>query len=127
MNTVDILPIESATDRNSYVSLVAHELRDPLMPIINAAAVLKRMPLDPDLVHHCAGIIERQARIMNRLIDDLMNVSRVQTGKMQLELSSVSMSEIIEQCLETMAPERVLDAAAELLAGMPVASVLQKA
>lgn len=104
MNSIDVMPIESATDRNNYVSMVAHELRDPLMPIINAAAVLKRMPLDPELVRRSAGIIERQANLMNRLIDDLMNVSRVQTGKMRMERSSVSMSEVVEQCMETMAP-----------------------
>lgn len=91
-------------DRNSYVAMVAHELRDPLMPIINAAAVLRRMPLDVDLVHRSAGIIERQAKVMNRLIDDLLNVSRVQTAKLQLQRSAVTMAEIVEQCLESMSP-----------------------
>lgn len=91
-------------ERNNYVAMVAHELRDPLMPIINAAAVLRRMPLDVDLVLRSAGIIERQARIMNRLIDDLLNVSRVQTAKLQLQRSAVTMAEVVDQCLESMTP-----------------------
>jgi two-component system CheB/CheR fusion protein len=105
MDAVNVLPDElSAGNRHNYVAMVAHELRDPLMPIINAASVLKRMPLDVDLVHRTAGVIERQARIMNRLIDDLMNVSRVQSGKLRLDRAPVSMPEVIEQCMETMAP-----------------------
>jgi signal transduction histidine kinase len=105
MDAVNVLSDEpSPGNRNNYVAMVAHELRDPLMPIINAASVLKRTPLDVDLVYRTAGIIERQARIMDRLIDDLMNVSRVQTGKLRLDRSPVSMAEVIEQCMETMAP-----------------------
>jgi signal transduction histidine kinase len=105
MDAVNVLPDEASPgNRNNYVAMVAHELRDPLMPIINAASVLKRTPLDVDLVHRTAGIIERQARLMNRLVDDLMNVSRVQTGKLRLDRSPVTMAEVIEQCMETMAP-----------------------
>jgi signal transduction histidine kinase len=50
MNTVNARPDDSMeVDRDNYVAMVAHELRDPLMPILNTAAVLKRMPLDVDL------------------------------------------------------------------------------
>jgi signal transduction histidine kinase len=104
MDDVNAKFVESTHDRNDYVAMVAHELRDPLMPILSTAAALRRMPLDENLVHRSARIIERQARIMNRLIDDLMNVSRMQTGKFRLDRAPVSMAQIIEQCMETMAP-----------------------
>jgi signal transduction histidine kinase len=105
MDTSNTQSNESAgLDRNNYVAMVAHELRDPLMPIINAAAILKRMPVDVELVLRSAGIIERQARIMNRLIDDLLNVSRVQKAKLQLQRSAVTMGDIVEQALESMSP-----------------------
>jgi signal transduction histidine kinase len=91
-------------ERNNYVAMVAHELRDPLMPIINAAAVLMHMPPDAALVLRSAAIIDRQARIMGGLIDDLMNVSRLQNGMLRLDRAPVSMAEIVRRCVETAGP-----------------------
>lgn len=91
-------------DRNHYVAMVAHELRNPLLPILTAAAIIKRRPLDAELVKRSADIIDRQARILSRRIDDLMDVSRVQMGKLHMTRSQVSVAEILRQCLETVAP-----------------------
>lgn len=91
----------SKLERNNYVAMVAHELRDPLNPILNAAALLLRSPGDTAVVQRSAAVIDRQARVMSSLIDDLMNISRLQTGKLQLNRAQVSMAEVIRRCLES--------------------------
>jgi signal transduction histidine kinase len=91
-------------DRSQYVAVVAHELRGPLMPILNAAAILKHRPIDMEMVEHCAGIIDRQARILSRRVDDLMDVSRVQMGGFHLERTPTSIAKIVRQAVEMVAP-----------------------
>lgn len=91
----------SQLERNNYVAMVAHELRDPLTPILNAAALLLHSPGNTAVVQRSAAVIDRQARVMGSLIDDLMNISRLQTGKLQLNRARVSMAEVIRRCLET--------------------------
>jgi signal transduction histidine kinase len=91
-------------DRFHYVAMVAHELRGPLLPILNAASVLKRRPVDTDVVYRCASIIERQARALNRRVDDLLDVSRLQHGNFPLMRTRVSVLEIVQQSVEMVAP-----------------------
>jgi signal transduction histidine kinase len=93
-----------ADDRSQYVALVAHELRGPLMPILNAAAILRHRPLDPEMVENCAAIIERQARIISRRVDDLLDVSRVQMGGFGLKRMRISISDVVRQAVEMVAP-----------------------
>jgi signal transduction histidine kinase len=91
-------------DLDHHVAMVAHELRDPLLPILNAAAVLLRFPPDAALVQRSAAIIDRQARHMSHLIDDLMNISRVKLGNLPMHRAPVSIAEIIGRCVETLEP-----------------------
>jgi signal transduction histidine kinase len=91
-------------DRNKHVAMVAHELRSPLMPIINAAAMLARAPEDTELVRRNAAIIERQSRIIGRMIDDLMSMSSAQLGNLRLQRAQVSMASLVRRCLETVEP-----------------------
>lgn len=100
----DQVAAASQLECNNYVAMVAHELRDPLTPIINAAAILLQSPGDTTMVQRTAAVIDRQARIMRNLIDDLMNISRLQTGKLQLNRARVSMAEVIRRSLETASP-----------------------
>lgn len=96
--------MEHVQRANRYVALVAHELRDPLLPIITAAALLKRSPHDAALVERSAGVIDRQARVLNRRIDDLLDVSRLQMGKLRLARTRTSIAKVLAQCMETVAP-----------------------
>ncbi len=93
-----------ADDRSQYVAVVAHELRGPLMPILNAAAILRHRPLDLEMVEHCAAIIERQARIISRRVDDLMDVSRVQMGGFSLQRTRISIADVVRQAVEMVEP-----------------------
>jgi signal transduction histidine kinase len=94
----------SQVERNHYVAMVAHEFRDSLMPILNAATILLRQPDASAMVRRSAALIDRQARIMRDLIEDLMNISRLQTGKLGLNRERIALAEVIRRCLETAAP-----------------------
>lgn len=91
-------------ERDRLLATVVHELRTPLAPIINSALVLQRRGIDPELVQATARIIERQARLLGRLIDDLLDISHARLGAIQLQRRRVSMSAIVQSCVQTMAP-----------------------
>ena len=74
------------------------------MPIISGALVLQRRGIDPELAQATARIIERQARLLGRLVDDLLDISRAKFGAFELQRRRVSMSAIVESCVQTLAP-----------------------
>jgi len=88
-------------ERDRLLAMVAHELRTPLGPIVNGALVLQRRGIDPELVHATARIIERQGRLLGRLIDDLLDISHAQLGAVHLQCGRVSMSSIVDTCMQT--------------------------
>ena len=101
MRTAAALP-DAANDQ--FISIVAHELRNPLLPIRNAAALLRRDSVDAATVRRAAEIIERQASDMHRLIGDLVDVSRLQLGAMELRRVRAPLSELMERAIESAGP-----------------------
>jgi len=94
------------TDRrkDEFLATLAHELRNPLAPIRNAVELLRRRgPLDGDLVA-CRDLIERQVGQLGRLVDDLIDVSRVTRGKVELRRRRVALAEVIASAVETSQP-----------------------
>ncbi|WP_081974701.1 PAS domain-containing sensor histidine kinase [Novilysobacter arseniciresistens] len=93
--------LRSADDqRNRFLATLAHELRNPLAPIANAAQLLKMAPDRQDTVSHTAGVIERQAEHMRRLVEDLLDVSRVTRGQARLHLAPVVLVEAVAVAVE---------------------------
>jgi signal transduction histidine kinase len=86
------------------LAIVAHELRNPLMPIRNAAALLRQDAPDADTVRRAADIIERQASAMHRLIGDLLDVSRTQLGVLEMLRVRAPLSELIDRAIESAGP-----------------------
>ena len=103
-NSAIVAQVPPKLERSQFLALVAHELRNPLLPILNAAALLRRRPADAALVQASAAMITRQAQVMSRLIDDLLSAAGIQTGQFSLQRCQVSMSEVIRQCIETVGP-----------------------
>jgi signal transduction histidine kinase len=95
-----------AADRNEdrFIAILAHELRNPLGPICNAAALLGGGTLDAVAASQASDIIDRQVHGMGQLIDDLLNVSRLRLGKLELRRTIVAVSEIVERTVETVGP-----------------------
>jgi len=101
---MDTANLQLDVDHGQLIAVVAHELRYPLVPIRNAAALLKHNASDSATIHRAAGIIERQVNGMNRLIGDLVDVSRTQRGVMEIRRARASLSELLEFTTESAGP-----------------------
>ncbi len=91
--------------KNEFLAILAHELRNPLTPIRNALAILKSQGSANTTVRTAQDLIDRQLRHMVRLIDDLMNVSRITSGKLQLHKERVNLGTVLDQVLEIARPQ----------------------
>ncbi len=95
---------ESDRRKDQFLATLAHELRNPLAPILTGLDVMKRSGKAPAVVDRVTGIIERQAAQMVHLIDDLLDMSRVNTGKIVLKKSKESYAGILRNAIEAAQP-----------------------
>ena len=90
--------------KDHFLAVLGHELRNPLAPIITAAQLLElKGPKDPNL-QRLRETISRQAHLLLKLVEDLLDVGRIITGKLRLEKARVSVSAIVKESVETVAP-----------------------
>ena len=87
--------------KDNFLAMLGHELRNPLAAIVNGAAVLDRFETRSDAETRSRAIIGRQARHLSRLIDDLLDVSRIMSGKITLRRDPVDLREVVRQCVES--------------------------
>jgi CheY-like chemotaxis protein len=87
--------------KDEFLAMLGHELRNPLGTITNAVAVLERLPAD-ESVRHLAAIIGRQTGHLTRLVDDLLDVARVTSGKIDLRSQPVELHELAGRCLDSL-------------------------
>jgi PAS domain S-box-containing protein len=92
--------LEADRRKDEFLAVLAHELRNPLTPVRNAAHVLKREEWDDPRVRQAVDMIERQVTHMARLIEDLLEVSRIATGALTLRLDEVNFNEVIRGALD---------------------------
>jgi PAS domain S-box-containing protein len=90
--------------KDEFLAMLSHELRNPLAPITNAVELLGLQKHDDKLQHQARTIIERQVGQLTRLIDDLMEVSRINTGRIHLQLERVGLNGVVERGVETTRP-----------------------
>ena len=95
---------ESDRRKDEFLAMLAHELRNPLAPIGAAAALLQRARLDEGLVRKTSEIIGRQVAHMTELIDDLLDVSRVTHGQVELDEAALDMRAIVADAVEQAMP-----------------------
>jgi signal transduction histidine kinase len=96
---------EADRHKDQFLALLAHELRNPIAPIRNAARILMlRGAADPDLLWN-VQIIDRQVNHLTRLIDDLLDLSRVSRGRLDLKRSRVALGEVIDSAIESTRPQ----------------------
>jgi two-component system CheB/CheR fusion protein len=95
---------EADRRKDEFVATLAHELRNPLAPIRNGVRLLQQKgPPEPELVW-ARAVIERQVAYMTRLLEDLLDVSRIAQGKLELRRSLVLLSSIVDAAVETSRP-----------------------
>jgi signal transduction histidine kinase/ActR/RegA family two-component response regulator len=93
--------------KDEFLAMLAHELRNPLAPILNAVHIMRLRGDDPVLRERMRVVVEQQVRCMARLVDDLLDVSRITRGKIQLRHEPVILSTLVQRSLETVRPHLV--------------------
>jgi signal transduction histidine kinase/ActR/RegA family two-component response regulator len=95
---------EADRRKDEFLATLAHELRNPLAPIRNALELMRRAPQDADLTEEVRHIMERQLAQMVRLVDDLLDISRITSGKLQVRKQCVELSEVFKSAIEAARP-----------------------
>jgi len=95
---------EADQRKDEFLATLAHELRNPLAPIRNAAQVLTLTKLTEEQLAWARGVIHRQVEHMARLLDDLLDVARITRGKLQLKRELVDFGTIVDTAVEAARP-----------------------
>ena len=114
---------EADRRKNEFLAMLAHELRTPLAPIRNAVHIMQGVPDTPALLGWARDVISRQAAHMTRLIDDLLDVSRIVQGKVVVHRERLALAAVVERCVESTAP-RLAERGQHLRLDLPALPVL---
>ena len=95
---------EANRSKEEFMALLSHELRSPLSPILNALSILRQMRTNDPIIENAGHIIERQVGQMVRLVDDLLDISRITKGKLRLTKEKVELRVIANRAAETARP-----------------------
>ncbi|MGH8259527.1 MAG: hybrid sensor histidine kinase/response regulator, partial [Steroidobacteraceae bacterium] len=95
---------EADRRKDAFLATLSHELRNPLSPIRNAAEVLASPRLTPMQLHWTRSVIRRQAAHMASLLDDLLELTRISQGKLQLRKAVCSLQSVVDAAAETARP-----------------------
>lgn len=114
--------------KDEFLATVSHELRTPLNAVIGWARMLRSETLDPESAAHALEVIERNAWAQKQIIEDILDVSRVITGKLQLNLGPVDLVAVVDAALDAVRPaleakeikiETIIDARMCIVSGDP--------
>ena len=95
---------EASRLKDTFLAMLSHELRTPLTAILGWLAMIKGGRLDETRTAHGLQVIERAAQRQQRLIEDLLDVSRLVGGRMPLQLSNVSLSAVVDEAIDAVRP-----------------------
>ncbi len=87
--------------KDEFIAMLAHELRNPLAPVFAGVGILQRAPRHSPQSQRAFAAMDRQLTLMSRLVDDLLQVSRITRGKVELRRTLVRLNEVVEQAVET--------------------------
>ena len=97
--------VDSHQRQTLFLSMLAHELRNPLAPIVASAELLGQMSDTSPQVQALQGILKRQSSHLNRLVDDLLDVSRINSNKFRISKQALLLQHCLEHAVETCQPE----------------------
>ena len=95
---------EADRHKDEFLAMLAHELRNPLAPIYNAVQLMRRKPIEDPQLSWSRDVIERQIAHLSRLVDDLLDVSRITRGKINLSKEPYEITNLIARAVETTHP-----------------------
>lgn len=96
--------LEASHRKDDFLATLAHELRNPLAPLFSALEIMRLAKNDSQLIVKAQDIMERQVMQMGRLVDDLLDLSRITHGKIQLRLERIELTKVIRQTIESSRP-----------------------
>jgi PAS domain S-box-containing protein len=102
-NRADAL-LRADEHKNVFLSTLSHELRNPLAPLMNALQLIRMTEHDNPALQYPVRMIERQVEFIRRLVDDLLDVTRIGTGKIQLRLAPTDIKDVMARAVETTRP-----------------------
>jgi PAS domain S-box-containing protein len=109
--------------REHFLAVVSHELRNPLAALDTGLELLRIAGKDPVMVENCRAMMERQSKQMVRLVDDLLDVSRITTGKLVLHKERVDLAAVLRAAVEASRPQ-INAGSHELIVTLPPDPVL---
>jgi signal transduction histidine kinase len=92
---------EADRQKNEFLAMLAHELRNPLAPLRSAAELLQRLLVEPSRTRRAVDIVERQVTQLTRLVDDLLDISRITQGKIELRRAPQRLDHLISNSIES--------------------------
>ena len=95
---------EADSKKDEFLAVLAHELRNPLAPLLNALEILKRGEGNGDVLQQVRSTLERQLGQLARLVDDLLDVNRIARGKLELRKGRVELASVVRQAAEASRP-----------------------
>jgi signal transduction histidine kinase/ActR/RegA family two-component response regulator len=95
---------EAERSKNEFLATLAHELRNPLAPIRNAVQILHLKSVPSPEVQWALDVVDRQMELMTRLVDDLLDVARITSHKLELRREPVELTEVFRVAVETSRP-----------------------
>ncbi|MEO7887455.1 MAG: ATP-binding protein, partial [Polaromonas sp.] len=90
--------------KDEFLAMLAHELRNPLAPLRNSVEILRRVAANPSGLEKTRAIMDRQLAHMTRLVDDLLDISRVSRGKLEMRLEQSRLADALRSAVETSRP-----------------------
>jgi len=90
--------------KDEFLAVVSHELRTPLTPVLGWTRMLRTRKLEGDSVAHALEVIERNVRAQSQLVEDLLDISRIITGKLRLHMRRINLASVIRAAVETIEP-----------------------
>jgi signal transduction histidine kinase len=115
--------LEANRRKDEFLATLAHELRNPLAPVRNAVQLLRMKAPDAARLDWASALIDRQVTSMSRLIDDLMDVSRINQGRIELRTECIELVPVLQEAIETTRP-LIDEAGHELNLSLPQQPVL---
>jgi signal transduction histidine kinase len=91
--------------KNQFIAMLAHELRNPLAPLRNITTLLKSPSLEPKTLVWAHDVLNRQLLNITRMVDDLLDVSRITEEKIKLQRERVALTEVMKRAVETVRPQ----------------------
>ena len=96
---------QSSRRKDAFLSTLSHELRNPLGPLSNAVQIIRMTVVRPAEIEQALKVIERQIDVLRRLVDDLLDTTRIGAGKLELQLAPITLQALLNEVVEASRPQ----------------------